>query len=128
MNTRPPRDHIRKPARKDSCAAVAETMGHFSSVARKPVWFSYENLWDIEAEARRVSGSPSRMTTSSFPSRGIFANFVSNHSHLRSKTITVKIIHDLPKTPDNMREQRRYAYIHPNQSDMEGVDYAGGVQ
>jgi len=128
MNTRPRRDHIRKPGRKDSCEAVAETMAHFSRVARKPVWFSYENLWDIEAESRRVSGSSRRMTTSSFPSRGVFANFVSSHSHLRSKTIAVKIIPDLPKTSDNMKDQRRYAYIHLGQSDIEGVDYAGGVQ
>lgn len=128
MNTRPRRDHIRKPGRRDACEAVAETMAHFSRVARKPVWFSYDDLWDIEAEARRVSGSPARMTTASFPSRGVWGNFVSNHLHLRSKIISVKIIPDLPMTYDNTRTQRRYAYFHLSQHGSEGVDYAGGVQ
>jgi len=127
MNTRPRRDHIRKPGRRDACEAVAQTMAHFSRVARKPVWFSYDDLWDIEAEARRVSGSPARMTTASFPSRGIWGHFVGTHTHLRSKTINIKINPNLP-AKDNTRAQRRYAYILFGQSDMEGVDYAGGEE
>lgn len=130
MNTRPRRDHIRKPGRRDACEAVAQTMAHFSRVARKPVWFSYDDLWDIEAEARRVSGSryTSRMTTASFPSRGVWGHFVSNHLHLRSKIIKVKIFPDLPLSPDNTRDQRRYAFFHLSQHGSEGVDYAGGVR
>ena len=128
MNTRTRRDHIRKPGRKDACEAVAQTMAHFSRVARKPVWFSYDDLWDIEAEARRVSGSPSRMTTSSFPSRGVWGHFVHTHAHLRKKTIKIKLFPDLPHSHDNTRDQRRYAYILFGQSDMEGVDYAGGEE
>ena len=128
MNTRPRRAHIRKPGRKDACEAVAETMAHFSRVARKPVWFSYDDLWDIEAEARRVSGSSSRMTSFSFPSRGIWGHFVKKHLHLRSKTIKIKIFPDLPHSHENSRDQRRYAYFHLSQHGSEGVDYAGGVQ
>ena len=127
MNSRPRRDHIRKPGRKDACEAVAETMAHFSRVARKPVWFSYDDLWDIEAEARRVSGRTTRMTTASFPSRGVWGHFVKNHLHLRSKRIKVKVFPELPTT-DNQRYQRRYAYFHLSQHGSEGVDYAGGVQ
>lgn len=122
--TRPRRDHIRKPLRKDRLQEIVDTMSHFSSVARKPVWFTYDQLWDIQEKTDSLKGTARRMTTQ-FPTRQQFANFVSMHRMIRLKRITVKINPQKGMTHDNTRSEARYAYFHPLQDAQEGVDYGG---
>lgn len=126
MNHRPRRDHIRKPSRKDRLQEITDTMSHFSRVARKPVWFTYEQLWDIQSTSDSYTKGTRRMTTGQgFPSRQQFAFFVARHRQLKSKRVSVKINPMLPRNKENMRSEARYAYIHPLQRADEGVDYGG---
>ena len=102
-------------------------MAHFSRVARKPVWFTYDDLWDIHKESDGY-----RMTSNSgFPSRRQFGNFAPKFQSIkgiiRKKRIKVKLFHDLPTSNSNSKIEVRYAFILPNMTDAEGVDY-GGVQ
>lgn len=124
MNTRPRRDHIRKPYLKDRLQEIVQTMSHFSRVAQKPVWFTYDQLWDIHEKSDSLKGKSRRMTTF-FPTRQQFASFVSMQGMIRLKRITVKINPQKGITNDNTRSEARYAYFHPLQDAQEGVDYGG---
>lgn len=94
-----------------------ETVGlmtYFSRVARRPVWFTYEELWDLMSEAQVYGG---KKVTQSFPSKTQFGHFVSWEKKVSTK-----------QTSENYLKVRRYAYIHANQSPDGGVDYNGGMR
>ncbi len=121
----------RKPGRRKRLEEIAETMAHFSRVARKPVWFTYDDLWDIHKKSDGY-----RMTSNNgFPTRQQFGHFApkffptmqNSQGIISSKRITVKLFHDLPKSSSNQKIEVRYAFILPNMDAAEGVDY-GGVQ
>ena len=102
---------------------ICETMEYFSKVAKKPVWFTYDQLWDITAKSIGY-----RMTSNSgFPSRHQFGGLASKSQSISVKRSRVKIFHDLPKSSENTRLEVRYAFIIPPMNDAEGVEY-GGVQ
>ena len=118
----------RKPQKKAVLAEVAENMAHFSRVARKPVWFSFDDLWDIHKETRLIlTGKAPRSMTSyqGFPSLNAFGIYAAKHPNIVSRRIAIKINHNLPKTSDNVREQAQYAYIHAGQDAAEGVNFGG---
>ena len=130
MNTRPRRDHIRKPKKKAILGDISENMAHFSRVARKPVWFSFSNLWDIHKETRRIlTGKAPRSMTSNlgFPNAGSFGLYARKHPNIKTKKTIVKINHELSRSSENTKIEFRYAYIHPGQDAAEGVDF-GGIQ
>ncbi len=125
---RPPTISQRKPQKKAVLAEVAENMAHFSRVARKPVWFSYSQLWDIHKETRFIlTGKAPRSHdfVSSFPTSNAFGIYAAKHPNIIMKRIAVKINHELPKVRNNVREQARYAYIHAGQDAAEGVNFGG---
>ena len=106
-------------------------MAHFSRVAKKPVWFSYDQLWDIHKKSDGYSKKRRMTSNIGFPSRQQFGHFAprfqSTQGIIAKKTIKVKLFHDLPVSTSNTRVEVRYAFILPNMDAAEGVDY-GGVQ
>lgn len=114
----------RKPEMKRRLREIADTMAHFSRVARKPVWFTYDQIWDIMRESKKYSNK--RNITWNFPNSQQFGRYAAKHLSIKTKRISVKLFHELPKTPDNVRYIKRYAYFHPEQYHDEGVDYGGG--
>ena len=130
MNTRPRRDHIRKPTRKDRLQAVAETMAHFSRVARKPIWFTFDQLWDIHEKVSHMTRKKysKRMTSAQgFPTRQQFGFFAGRHAQIKSKNFPVKINHNGPKNSDNVQSKIHYAFVHHDQTEVDGV-FFGGVE
>jgi len=121
----------RKPGRRRRLEEIVETMAHFSRVARKPVWFSYDQLWDIHKKSDGYSKTRRMTSNTGFPSRQQFGHFAptfrSTQGIIRRKRIKVKVFPDLPHSSSNQRNEVRYAFILPNMDAAEGVDY-GGVQ
>lgn len=89
-------------------------MRHFSRVARKPVWFTYNELWDLLDEAQQYG---QKKLTIYFPSKTRFGTFVSREKNIVTKETYAAYV-----------KTRRYAYIHAHQSPDGGVDYNGGVR
>ena len=118
----------RHPRRGEALKKVAETMAHFSRVARKPVWFNYDQLWDLESNVRRINGirGAGKMTSHTFPSRHALGLFCAKSIHIQVKKIYEKINPSETRHPANMKNVRYYAYIHPGQEDMAGVHYNAG--
>lgn len=121
----------RHPKRGEALENVAETMAYFSRVAQKPVWFNYDQLWDLEAATRRMKKSGhvvKRMTNFTFPTRGALGFFCCRNTHMKKKRVAEKINPNETRHPNNIRHVHYYAYIHPGQEDLQGVHYnAGGA-
>jgi hypothetical protein len=118
----------RKPRSKKVLNEMADNMAHFSRVNRAPVWFSFNDLWDIHKKTRRIltGRTPRSMTTAQgFPTSHQFSQFAGKHPRIQSKRITVKINHDQPKTHDNIFYVTIYAFIHPTQNADDGVRFGG---
>ena len=121
----------RHPRRGEALKNVAETMAYFSRVAQKPVWFTYDQLWDLEAATRKMekkTHTVKKMTNFTFPTRGAFGFFCGKDTHLKMKKVSEKINPNLTHSPHNTKTVRYYAYIHTGQEDLQGVHYnAGGA-
>lgn len=112
-------------SRQDIMDEVADNMRHFSRVAGKPVFFSYNHLWDIHNKSQKFKRSMTR--SRGFPSRSVFANFASSHLHIHAKKITVKIDSTRSRTSSNLTTTTLYAYIFPGQDINKAVHF-GGVE
>ncbi len=122
----------RHPRRGEALENVAETMAYFSRVAQKPVWFTYDQLWDLEAATRRMQKNTHKtvrkMTNFTFPTRGALGFFCGKDTQMKMKKVSEKINPNLPHGPHNTKTVRYYTYIHPGQEDLQGVHYnAGGA-
>tara|TARA_R100000231_G_scaffold135392_1_gene109784 strand:- start:338 stop:724 length:387 start_codon:yes stop_codon:yes gene_type:complete len=120
----------RHPRRGEALESVAETMAYFSRVAQKPVWFTYDQLWDLEAATRKMQKQTHRtvgkMTNFTFPTRGALGFFCGRNTHMKIKRVAEKINPYETRCSANMKQVRYYAYIHPGQEDMAGVHYNAG--
>ena len=69
---------------------IIEMMAYHSRVAKKPVWLSWGQIWDIMQKAESFSNPKRRKMTRSFPSRQTFTRYASTHPNITSKRIRVK--------------------------------------